>query len=168
LIELLRDRRSVLGLAVLAAFLLAAAIGLNVLSSERREVEKLRKQHVEMLSIKDEYSSLSRVVQAREARKNLSNAQGIAQAVEEVFLPVGLKDRLKSIKSTGRRETNDGYEEEADISIEKLSMNEMVNIFYRIENAPMVLTVKKVAIKKSFENPELMNISLLVSFLKPK
>jgi len=157
-----------LGLAVLAAFLLAAAIGLNVLSSERREVEKLRKQHVEMLSIKDEYSSLSRVVQAREARKNLSNAQGIAQAVEEVFLPVGLKDRLKSIKSTGRRETNDGYEEEADISIEKLSMNEMVNIFYRIENAPMVLTVKKVAIKKSFENPELMNISLLVSFLKPK
>lgn len=168
MIELLRDRRSVLGLAVLAAFLLAAAIGLNVLSSERREVEKLRKQHVEMLSIKDEYSSLSRVVQAREARKNLSNAQGIAQAVEEVFLPVGLKDRLKSIKSTGRRETNDGYEEEADISIEKLSMNEMVNIFYRIENAPMVLTVKKVAIKKSFENPELMNISLLVSFLKPK
>jgi general secretion pathway protein M len=168
LIELVRDRMSVFGLAVLAAVLLAAAIGLNVLSSERKEVEKLRKQHVEMLSIKDEYSSLSRVVQAREARKNLSNAQGIAQAVEEVFVPVGLKDRLKSIKSTGRRETNDGYEEEADISIEKLSMNEMVNIFYRIENAPMVLTLKKVAIKKSFENPELMNISLLVSFLKPK
>lgn len=159
---------SVFGLAVLAAVLLAAAIGLNVLSSERKEVEKLRKQHAEILSIKDEYSSLSRVVHAREARKNLSNAQGIAQAVEEVFVPVGLKDRLKSIKSTGRRETNDGYEEEADISIEKLSMNEMVNIFYRIENAPMVLTVKKVAIKKSFENPELMNISMLVSFLKPK
>lgn len=159
---------SVFGLAVLAAVLLAAAIGLNVLSSERKEVEKLRKQHAEILSIKDEYSSLSRVVHAREARKNLSNAQGIAQAVEEVFVPVGLKDRLKSIKSTGRRETNDGYEEEADISIEKLSMNEMVNIFYRIENAPMVLTVKKVVIKKSFENPELMNISMLVSFLKPK
>lgn len=157
-----------MGLALIAAVLLAAAIGLNVLSSERKEVEKLRKQHAEMLSIKDEYSSLSRVVQAREARKNLSNAQGIAQAVEEVFLPVGLKDRLKSIKSTGRRETNDGYEEEADISVEKLSMNEMVNIFYRIENAPMVLTVKKVTIKKSFENPELMNISMLVSFLRPK
>lgn len=168
MIELLRDRRSALGLALIAAVLLAAAIGLNVLSSERKEVEKLRKQHAEMLSIKDEYSSLSRVVQAREARKNLSNAQGIAQAVEEVFLPVGLKDRLKSIKSTGRRETNDGYEEEADISVEKLSMNEMVNIFYRIENAPMVLTVKKVTIKKSFENPELMNISMLVSFLRPK
>ena len=168
MIELVRDRMSVFGLAVLAAVLLAAAIGLNVLSSERKEVEKLRKQHAEILSIKDEYSSLSRVVHAREARKNLSNAQGIAQAVEEVFVPVGLKDRLKSIKSTGRRETNDGYEEEADISIEKLSMNEMVNIFYRIENAPMVLTVKKVAIKKSFENPELMNISMLVSFLKPK
>ena len=32
----------------------------------------------------------------------------------------------------------------------------------------MVLTVKKVTIKKSFENPELLNISLILSFLKNK
>lgn len=47
-------------------------------------------------------------------------------------------------------------------------MNEMVNIFYRIENAPMILTIKKATVKKSFENPELLNISLVLSFLNPK
>ena len=65
-------------------------------------------------------------------------------------------------------EVKDGFEEEADISVEKVTMNEMVNIFYRIENAPMILTVKKASIKKSFDNPELLNISLILSFLKPK
>jgi general secretion pathway protein M len=164
----MRDKRVLFVLAAFAAILIAAAFALNALSSERKEIEKLRKQHAEMLDAKDEYLSLRQVVQAREARKNLSNVQGIVQALDEVFVPVGLKDRLKTIKSTGRRETSDGYEEEADVSMEKLSMNEMVNIFFRIENAPMVLTVKKVTIKKSFENPELMNISMLVSFLKPK
>jgi general secretion pathway protein M len=164
----MRDKRVLFVPAAFAAILIAAAFALNALSSERKEIEKLRKQHAEMLDAKDEYLSLRQVVQAREARKNLSNVQGIVQALDEVFVPVGLKDRLKTIKSTGRRETSDGYEEEADVSMEKLSMNEMVNIFFRIENAPMVLTVKKVTIKKSFENPELMNISMLVSFLKPK
>lgn len=168
MIGLLRDKKVIFGLSALAAVVIAAAIALHALSSERKDLDKLRKQHGEMLSVRNEYISLSQRVQAREGRKNLSNARGIVQAVEEVFTPVGLKGKLKAIKSTGGRETNDGYEEEADISIEKLTMNEMVNIFYRIENAPMVLTVKKVTIKKSFENPELMNVSLLVSFLKPK
>jgi hypothetical protein len=111
---------------------------------------------------------LSRKVNNVEAKKELSKVQGIAQAVEEVFSSVGLKDRVKTVKSTGKRETRDGLEEEADVYIEKVTMNEMANIFYRIKNAPMVLTVKKVTIKKSFENPELLNISLILSFLKSK
>jgi hypothetical protein len=32
----------------------------------------------------------------------------------------------------------------------------------------MILTVKKATIKKSFENPELLNITLSLSFLKTK
>jgi hypothetical protein len=90
------------------------------------------------------------------------------QAVDEVFSSIGLRDKVKTVKSTGKRETRDGFEEEADISIEKVTMNEMVNILYRIERAPMVLTIKKATIKKSFESPELLNLMLVVSFLKAK
>jgi hypothetical protein len=45
-------------------------------------------------------------------------------------------------------------------------MNEMVNIFYTIEHSPMVLTVEKATVKKSFEDPELLNISLTLSFFR--
>jgi len=32
----------------------------------------------------------------------------------------------------------------------------------------MILTIKKVTVKQSFENPELLNITLMLSFLKTK
>jgi hypothetical protein len=45
-------------------------------------------------------------------------------------------------------------------------MNEMVNVLYSIENAPMLLVIKKINIKTSFENPELLNITMTLSLVK--
>lgn len=121
-----------------------------------------------MMLLKDEFLSLRQRINFVEGKKNLSNVQGIVQAVDEVFSSVGLRDKVKTVKSAGKRDTRDGFEEEADISVEKVSMNEMANIFYRIERAPMALTIKKATIKKSFESPELLNLTLVLSFLKAK
>jgi hypothetical protein len=166
--ELLKDKRFIYASAGLAAVIILIILSFNLLSSQRKELNLLKEQRKDMLMLKDEFLSLKQKMDAVESRKNLSNVQGIVQAVDEVISSLGLKDKVKVVKSTGKRETKDGYEEEADVSIEKVSMNEMVNIFYKIENAPMVLSVKKAAIKKSFENPELLNITLVLSFLKAK
>ncbi len=164
----MKDRKIILGIAGLVIFIIMVSVALTILANERKHLLQLKEQRNEMIVLKDALLLLSRKVNTVEAKKELSNVQGIAQAVEEVFSSVGLKDRVKTVKSTGKRETKDGFEEEADVYIEKVTMNEMVNIFYRIKNAPMVLTVKKVTVKKSFENPELLNISLILSFLKNK
>jgi hypothetical protein len=165
---LVKDRRIQIALGCLIAFVLVVMFGVHLLSSERKELNHLKEQRKEMMLLKDEFISLRQRINVVESKKNLSNTQGIVQAVDEVFLSVGLKDKVKSVKSTGKREVKDGFEEEADIYIEKVSMNEMINIFYRIGNAPVILTIKKAAIKKSFENPELLNISLALTFLKTK
>lgn len=166
--ELLKDKRFIYFAVGLLSFIVIVAFAINLLSSGRRELRSLKEQQREMLLLKDEFLSLKQRIDAVENKKNLSNVEGIIQAVDEVFLSIGLKDRIKSVKSTGKREVKDGFEEEAELQIEKVSMNEMVNIFYRIENAPMVLTVKKATIKKSFGNPELLNITLTLSFLTAK
>ena len=164
----MKDKKIILGIAGLVIFTIMISAALSILAGERRDLLRLKEQKKEMIILKDSLLLLSGKVRNVEAKKELSKVQGIAQAVEEVSSSVGLKDRVKTVKSTGKRETRDGLEEEADVYIEKVTMNEMVNIFYRIKNAPMVLTVKKVTIKKSFENPELLNISLILSFLKSK
>jgi len=164
----MKNRKMLYFLSGLVGFVIVLALGINLLLSERRELDQLKDQRKEMLLLKDEFLSLRQKINFVEGRKNLSNVQGIVQAVDEVFSSVGLRDKVKTVKSAGKRETRDGFEEEADISVEKVSMNEMANIFYRIERAPMVLTIKKAAIKKSFENPELLNLTLVISFLKAK
>ena len=73
-----------------------------------------------------------------------------------------------SVKSTGTREKKYASEEEAEVSVERVTMNEMVNILYRIENAPMILSVRKTSIKTSFDNPSLLNITMTVGLIKPK
>lgn len=164
----MKDKRFISVLSVFIVFIIIIALAIRLLSSEKRELKLLREQQKEMIIVKDEFLSLKQRIDAVESKKNLSNVQGIVQAVDEVFLSIGLKDKVKTVKSTGRRDMKDGFEEEAELQIEKVSMNEMVNIFYKIENAPMVLTIKKASIKKSFENPELLNIILTLSFLKAK
>lgn len=166
--ELLKDKRLIYISSGLILFVVIAVYGMNLLSSEQRELKLLNDQRKEMLILKDEYVSLKKRVDSAESRKDLSSAQGIVQAADEVFQSIGLKDKVKTVKSTNRRDMKEGTEEEAELLIEKVSMNEMVNIFYKIENAPMILTIKKAAIKKSFENPELLNISLTLSFFKMK
>ena len=164
----MKNKRFFYVLSGLIGFIVIFALAVNLLSSETRELKLLKEQRKEMLMLKDEFLSLKQKIDVVESKKNLSNVQGIVQAVDEVFLSIGLKDKVKTVKSTGRRDMKDGFEEEAELQIEKVSMNEMVNIFYKIENAPMVLTIKKASIKKSFENPELLNIILTLSFLKAK
>jgi hypothetical protein len=148
--------------------LILAALGIKMLSSQTKELHQLQEQRKEMAVLRDEFLSLQQKFQTVENRKNLTNIQGVLQAVDEVFSSVGLKDKVKTVKNTGKRETKDGIEEGADVSVEKVTMNEMLNIFYRIDHAPMILTIKKVTVKQSFENPELLNITLMLSFLKTK
>jgi general secretion pathway protein M len=166
--DLLKNRRIISFSAVLISFLILSALGIKMLSSQTKELHQLQEQRKEMAVLRDEFLSLQQKIQTVENRKNLTNVQGVLQAVDEVFSSVGLKDKVKTVKNTGKRETKDGIEEEADVSVEKVTMNEMVNIFYRIDHAPMVLTIKKVTVKQSFENPELLNITLMLSFLKIK
>lgn len=164
----MKHKKTVYFISVLIGFIVVLTISARLLSSERRELEVLKNQRKEMMTLKGEFLSLKRKVDFVEGRKNLSNVQGVVQAVDEVFSSVGLKDKIKTVKSTGRKEIREGFEEEADIYLEKVTMNEMINSFYKIENAPMALTIRRAVVKKSFDNPELLNISLSVSFLKAK
>lgn len=163
---LFKDRRVIALVSGLICILVLGIVGMKMLSSEAEELYRLREQRKEMAVFREEFLSLKQKIQIIEGRKNLANIQGVLQAVDEVFSSVGLKDKVKTVKNTGRRETKDGIEEEAEVTVEKVTMNELVNIFYRIDHVPMILTVRKVMIKQSFENPERLNVTLMLSFLR--
>lgn len=155
-------------LSAVAALIVACAVMWGVYSSAKKAHAGLIARRAQLLALKQDFLGLKRSVDAVESRKTLTNVDGIVQSIDEVFKSLGLTDKVKSVKSTGEKEEEYGSEEEAEVQVEKVSMNEMANIFYKIENAPMILTIRRTTVRTSFDDPTLLNISMTVALVKPK
>lgn len=161
-------RRKALIVAVLAGLFILLLPGFLWERSAERELTALKKKQREFSALAGEYRSLKGSISALERKKTLTKSASIAQAIGDISRSLGVAGKVKSIKGTGARQTpNQMNEETAEIQIEKLSINEVVQLLYKIENAPMILAMKTVVIKKSFENPELLDVTMTVSLFTP-
>lgn len=160
------DRKIFIIAGAVAAFILCLVMA-GMVRSLKVENTVLKAKKKELALLKDETIALKGRVDASEARKSLTRVEGVVQAVDEIVKSLGIAQKVKSVKSLGARDRQYAIEEEAEVQFEKISMNEMVNIFFRIENAPMVLAIKKTTVKTAFENPSLLNVSCIVSLVKP-
>lgn len=152
-----------------ALILLAASVLLIRASlSLKKEGADLRSQKEEILLLREDFLELSKKVSAIEGRKSLTKVDGIIPAIDELFRSIGLNQKVKSVKPTATKDKKFAVEEEAEVEVEKVSMNELVNIFYKLENAPMVILIKKARLKTSFEDPSLLNITMTVDLVKPR
>ena len=161
-------RRKALVVLALAGLYILLLPNLLWERSAERELSALSKKHNEFSALAGEYRSLKGSISAIERKKTLTKTTSIAQAIGDISRSLGMAGKVKSIKGTGTRKTpNQMSEETAEIQIEKLTVNEMVQLIYKIENAPMILAMKTVVIKKSFENPELLDVTMTVSLFTP-
>ncbi|MBI5639757.1 MAG: hypothetical protein HZA17_04960 [Nitrospirae bacterium] len=161
------DRKVLAAAAVTAACIVLIAM-LTYSLALKKEREKIRAKKQEMLVLKDEYISVKTSLGAVEGRKSLTKVEGLVQAVDEILRSLGLNQKIKSVKPLGSRDRKYAVEEEAEVQVERLSMNELMNILYKIENAPMILSNKKTTIRTSFESPALLNMTMTISLIKPK
>ncbi len=154
--------------AVVLLILLGAGLMMKKSLSLKKEGAALRSQQKELFLLRDDFIELREKVGSVEGKKSLAKVGGIVQTIDEIFRSLGLNQKVKSVKPAGTREMKYASEEEAEVQLEKVDMNEMVNILYKLENAPMLLVIKKTTVKTSFENPTLFNITLTLGLAKPK
>jgi hypothetical protein len=152
---------------VLLFSILVIFLAVAVTSSEK-EVGSERARLKELSVLTGEYRSLKGSIDSLEAKESLTKVSGMAQAIDDTVASVGMKGKLKSVKELRQREVKNEKEETAEIYLELITMNELVNLFYRIEEAPFFFSVKGVTIKKSFENPELLNVTAAIALYRKK
>jgi general secretion pathway protein M len=163
-----RERRlSIILFAAIGTLIVLLGPLLVAEKASRKEAESLRARLKELSALGADYKSLKDRIDAVEQQKSVTKVEGIPQAVDEVASSVGLKKKVSGVRAIGSQEIAGGREESADVQMEKLTMNELVNILYAIENAPVMLSLRRIAIKKTFENPELLNVTVTLSlFIK--
>lgn len=104
-----------------------------------------------------------------------SNISDISNSVSDGMLQlnrlvdsIGIRDKVKSLKMTGNHELKGIIEEIVEIEIDKLTMNELINLLYKIENHPTPQSIKDVRMKKDFEKPDRIDVSIRISLFRNK
>lgn len=152
--------------------LLSALLGLYVFiipaliweRASSKELSQIKAKFTEFSILSAEYRSLKEQAGSIEEKSFLTKTSGIAQTLEDVFLSLGVKGKMRSIRGIGGREIKGQLNEEtAEIQMEQVNMNELVNILYKLENAPLLLSIQKVAIKKSFDKPDLLDVTMTIA-----
>lgn len=155
-------------LSFAAVFLLFCLIIPNIIveRSSKQEVAALRKKAQEFSVLSAEYAGLKSRIDAIEQRAALKKVGGVAQALDETFSSPEIKKKMKSIKGAGSSVIDNRIaEERAEVQFERLTLNELINIFYRIEHGPVLLSIKGTGIKKAFENPDQLDVTMNVSLI---
>ena len=166
-----RPRASSSSMALIAAVLITFILIIPITLASKSSEKELRTQQMrfrELSLLTGEYRSLKAHIDSLEVKESLSKVSGIAQALDDTVSSIGMKAKMKSVKVLGQREVKDAVEETAEISIERLTMNELINLFYRIDEAPFLFSTKGFSIKKTFENPELLNVTMTVALYRKK
>lgn len=120
-------------------------------------LEEVSRQYIDLKEGRDEFAR----------RASLSPSQGILKAVDDLFTGMGLKEKIATLKSLDTMQTNGFTSEQAEINLKQVNLNEAVNLLYKIENAPMLLSIRQAEFKSSFSAPAL-DIRLVLALTSKK
>ena len=129
------------------------------LSRKRDLIPKRERDIVEMRVLKDEYL---------EMKKRLEQAQAVAAKrgpllteIEDLTKQSKLTSKMVSLKPQVGVQTASFTESIVEIKLEKITVYDIVNYLFQLEKSG--LRIKKLNFKPRYDNPKLINATILVS-----
>jgi general secretion pathway protein M len=173
-LEIIRDRwqgldgRTRLRCGYALIVLLMAAFGWSALNAKVKALEKKRiaRETVlkELLPLKAAYLSARRSSDQLNGRiASLRPDDSPAKIIEDI----GIKGKTVKIVPLKGEERSGFTEDAADIRIEGLTLNETVNLLYRLEKGSRPLIIKKYNVRVRFDDPSRCDLTLILALLKP-
>ena len=162
------ERNRLIGLAVAAGVVLVLIAGTGITMHQRASA-RLESARALNDFLEAEVSALSGIRdKSRVFEKKRKNSKGksVHQGMTQVIENLGLKEKLTSLQSPPG--ATSAEEDRAEAIIEGITLNELVNLLYSLDNSRMLILTRKVNLRTSFENPELLNATLSVSLIKPQ
>jgi general secretion pathway protein M len=173
-LEIIRDRwqdldgRTRLWIGYSLIVLLAAAVGWSALSAKVEAIEKKRAAREtvlkELLPLKVAYLSARQSSDQLKGRiASLRPDDSPAKIIEDT----GIKGKSVKIVPLKGEDRSGFTEDAADIRIEGLTLNEAVNLLYRLEKGSRPLVIKKYNLRVRFDDPSRCDLSLILALLRP-
>ncbi len=148
--------------AVIAVAVFTLTIYISIKNFERKN-KTLTGQLNEMQMLQKDLIHIKNIVDSKEKKIGLTKVTGVVPALQQLLDSLGLK--AKVIKPLDKKKIKEFTEEDAELQIEGLDLNAIVNLLYRIENSPVSLKVKNAVIKTTFENQNVFVLSITASLI---
>lgn len=159
-----------------AVFVLCALLYSLVLSPvlEKRNrwqsMAVLKKQElVRFEELKSRYAELTRSLSGFEKRSGSSRGGGsLIARLESGARESGIQDRIASMKPLRTRMESGIEESSVEIRLEKLDLGSLTGFLKNVEDENHLVRTRRIRIKARFDDPKLLDVTLLVSTLEGK
>jgi type II secretory pathway component PulM len=155
-----------LGLFLISNFLVLPALSMK--SKLRNRIQLGQKQMEEIILLSSEYNALQG--NSGDVGKALS-ARGksftLFSLLEKVASQAGLKDRIKYIKPSTSQAKGKFKISSVEMNFQAITMGELFNYLYRVEDPKNIIKVKRLSIKKHKEKQGHVDATLQISTVQP-
>lgn len=151
------------GVLILIPVILFIAVTYHVVGKAEKRVRAKKAEILAFNGMQEEYLKERRAIEPF-IRKILlpPSDKSLGSIIEEMAKGIGIKGNIVSIKPM-EEGTEKGYIKTGiDVKIEGITLNQMVNLLYRIENFRNLILIKGFVMKSRFENPDLLDITMHV------
>jgi type II secretory pathway component PulM len=158
-----RDKKTlIIGGSVAAAIVLYVYVlspFMGDLAMKRDLIPRKERDLVEIKKLRDEYREIQKqLVVAQEAA---SKRGPLLTEIENLTKRANLNSKIVSLKPQQGTQTDGFKESVVEIKLDNITLYDVVNYVYLLEKA--TLRVRKLSFKPRYDNPKLLNATLLVS-----
>lgn len=162
------DQAARLNVGYFIAAILALAIGYSAVNDRIARLEKKRVSRqadlAEMMLLKQKHREASAGAQKLANRLSaVTPDDSVARLIDEI----GIKGKNSQIKPLKGDDRPGFMEDAAEVRIEGLSANEVVNLLFRLEKGVKPVVIKKANFKTRYDDPGKLDVNLNVALLKP-
>ncbi|OGQ13823.1 MAG: hypothetical protein A3B70_04020 [Deltaproteobacteria bacterium RIFCSPHIGHO2_02_FULL_40_11] len=155
---------------VILTLLFFLYLGNSKVNALKEEIETKSRNLRELTKYQESFSEQTKILDALEKRFRQQGADFSLLTTLEKYAQSSQISR-ESIESISPRQLPPGeffVETEATVQLVRVTLKQLVDYFYRIESAPVNLTLKEAHVKPRFDNPQFLNVSFKVIAYKPK
>lgn len=133
-----------------------------------RAVAAARRDQVEIARLKARYQELESALRDLEQRASSDGGSSLFAQLESLTVPIIGRERITAMNPQTRA-VGDRFEEESvDMRIDGVPMRELVKLLHEIEDGDPPMEVTRAAFKRQYKDATQLDVSLVVSRLKPK
>jgi len=151
-------------LTVLSLISIITIIVTSIYANETNSRNKvLRGQLSEITSLASGVVDINNFVKSKEKKIGLLKSKGVVSTMQQSLNALGLK--AKTIKPLDKKKVLEYLEENAELELEGVNLNHIVNLLYKIETSPIPIKIKSTSMKTSFEDPDKFTLKIMLALI---